>query len=108
MWLFTPFGFFSVVQKKNESDLTIRSRVRADLEALQARYLPKCGQIIDGGGTDYQFRVKTSHTDLAGAMAQIVKDIKYNNFKDAVEDEQGRKRHDVYLKVWRVLDQELT
>jgi hypothetical protein len=27
MWIFTPFGFFSVVQKPGMSSLTVRARV---------------------------------------------------------------------------------
>ncbi len=34
MWLFTKFGFFSVVQKPGEARLTVRARVAADLERL--------------------------------------------------------------------------
>src|SRR4051794_3670588 len=30
MWLFTNFGFFSVVQKPAEADLTVRSRVQRE------------------------------------------------------------------------------
>jgi hypothetical protein len=35
MWLLTPFGFFSVVNKPGDPHLTVRSRVRADLDALR-------------------------------------------------------------------------
>ena len=38
MWLITPIGFFSIVQKsddKTADSLTIRARVRSDLVALQ-------------------------------------------------------------------------
>ena len=35
MWIFTPIGFFSVVKKEHdaEDEITIRARVRANLEA---------------------------------------------------------------------------
>ena len=48
MWLFTNFGFFSVVQKPGERDLTVRSRLRSDLERLRERYLPTLGPVISG------------------------------------------------------------
>ncbi len=35
MWLFTNFGFFSVVQKDASGDLTIRSRTKSDLDRLR-------------------------------------------------------------------------
>lgn len=56
MWLMTRFGFFSVVQKPGETDLTVRARVEADLLALKAAYLPSMGPILANAGTDYQYR----------------------------------------------------
>ena len=44
MWLITTAGFYSIVQKSGEKDLTIRSRVRKDLEALRDKYLPGPGR----------------------------------------------------------------
>lgn len=46
MWLITPIGFFSVVQKaedKQRDTLTVRSRVRGDLAALKQHYLSRSG-----------------------------------------------------------------
>ena len=37
MWLVTNFGFFSVVQKKDDDILTVRARARGDLETLKER-----------------------------------------------------------------------
>jgi hypothetical protein len=45
MWLITPFGFHSVVAKsgdKHDGLLTIRSRVKSDLEALK-EFVPSLG-----------------------------------------------------------------
>ena len=89
MWLFTNFGFFSVVQKPGDTDLTIRSRVRSDLDTLRERYLPSMGATKEGGGTDYPFRAKAAHAAVAEAMSKMVKDIHYDNFKESVEEEQG-------------------
>ncbi|MGY2253445.1 MULTISPECIES: hypothetical protein [Pseudomonas] len=41
MWLFTNFGFFSVVQKDASDDLTIRSRTKSDLDRLRNHYRPE-------------------------------------------------------------------
>jgi hypothetical protein len=49
MWLITSIGFFSVVQKpgdKQNSTLTVRSRVRSDLAALKQHYLPGFGDPV--------------------------------------------------------------
>jgi len=100
MWLMTNFGFFSVVQKKGNDILTVRARVRSDLEALKEKYIPTLGQILEGKGTDYKYRAKVSREDLSGAMQKIVMDIDYSNFKDSVAKQQGYKRASIYGEVW--------
>jgi hypothetical protein len=48
VWLLTPFGFFSIVRKPDDVDvetLTIRARVKSDLEVLREHYLPSLGKI---------------------------------------------------------------
>lgn len=102
MWLATRFGYFSIVLKPSEKHLTIRSRVRNDLENLRKRYLPKL-KIIEGAGTDYPYRAEVSHKDLGKAMKQIVFDIDYPNHKEVVAKEQGLHRSKVYGRVWSIL-----
>jgi hypothetical protein len=41
MWLFTVFGFFSIVRKSDDPHLTIRSRTLGDLRRLRNHYLPQ-------------------------------------------------------------------
>jgi hypothetical protein len=101
MWLITRYGFFSVVQKPGEKDLTIRARARADLEALRRRYLPSMGDIRVDEGTDYHYRA--SHAAVAEALRCSVMDVNYANFKDTVADEQGPERAHIYSRVWSVL-----
>lgn len=106
MWLMTPFGFFSVVQKpddKNSSTLTIRSRVRGDLERLRDSYLPSMSAIAANAGSDYRYRAKALRSEVSSAMAKIVSDIGYDNFKDEVATQQGKVRAGLYGKVWQVL-----
>jgi hypothetical protein len=100
MWLITNFGFFSIVQKRGDTDLTIRSRVRVDLEALREKYLPGLSEITRSDVTDYRYRAKVSPADLAAAMGTIVRDITYDNFKNCVAEKQGHKRAHIYHKVW--------
>ena len=52
MWLFTNFGFFSVVQKNGEPELTVRSRTQGDLLRLQRHYLPGLSEPVFGQGTE--------------------------------------------------------
>ena len=103
MWIFTTFGFFSVVQKQGSPLLTIRARVREDLDGLRDRYLPSLSPTIAGAGTDYRYRATVSHEHLALAMAAIVRDIDYSNFKYEVARQQDRSREAVYHKVWDAL-----
>jgi hypothetical protein len=103
MWLITTAGFYSIVQKPGEKDLTIRSRVRKDLEALRDKYLPNLGEIVRNENTDYRYRAKVSQADCAKAVSQMVRDIDYNNFKNTVAKVQGHDRSRVYSNVWEDL-----
>ena len=103
MWLMTRFGFFSVVQKKGDGDLTVRSRSRKDLEMLREKYLPDMGDIIDNAGTDYPCRARVSHVEFSEALSKIVLDIDYDNFKNCVSNEQSSQRAGTYGRVWTTL-----
>jgi ADP-ribose pyrophosphatase YjhB (NUDIX family) len=106
MWLITPIGFFSIVQKsddKTADSLTIRARVRSDLVALQELYLPGLGPIQESANTDYRYRAKASRNDVAAAVAHFVRGLDYGNFKSEVAKTQGQKRSSLYHNVWDVL-----
>lgn len=103
MWLFTPIGFFSIVQKRDETYLTIRSRVRGDLDALRASFLPELSPTIDHAGTDYPWRATASHEEFARAAGRLAMAISYPNFKNEVADRQGKARASRYAKVWSAL-----
>lgn len=103
MWLMTTFGFFSVVQKHGTKNLTVRARVQADLDRLRESYLPELTPTRTTPDNDYRYRATVSHADLGAALARIVADITYDNFKSEVERTQGRSREVVYHDVWGVL-----
>lgn len=106
MWVITNFGFFSVVEKpadEKDRTLTVRARVKADLENLRDEYISDLGPIIEDAGTDYKFRAKVPRLDLASALSQIVLDIDYSNFKSSVAKIQGVERSKLYHKLWDVL-----
>lgn len=108
MWLITQIGFFSIVQKpsdKQTDTLTIRSRVRSDLVALKQRYLPGLGAIQDSDETDYRFRAVVPRAEVSAAMARMVADLDYSNFKSEVAKKQGNERAGLYHQVWNVLHQ---
>ena len=100
MWLFTNIGFFSVVRKPRETQLTVRARVASDLDALRTQYLPELGPTVENAGTDYRFRARVEAADLARATAAMVNDITYSNFKSEVRRAQGPERETTYHRVW--------
>lgn len=106
MWLITPIGFFSIVQKpgdKKTGTLTIRARVRGDLTALKLHYLPGLGPIKESSDTDYRFRATAPRTEVSAAMARLVDGLDYSNFKSEVAKRQGHARSALYHDVWSVI-----
>ena len=106
MWLITPIGFFSVVQKHDDEasgTLTVRARVRGDLEALQEKYLPSLGPIQENVETDYSYLATAPRAEVSSAMARMIADVNYSNFKHEVAKRQGQKRSLLYHEVWDVL-----
>ena len=106
MWLMTPVGFFSVVRKPADVEfetLTVRARVRSDLEALKTKYLPELSAIQDSRVNDYRFRAVAPKVAVARAVARLVQDLDYSNFKDEVHRLQGAPRARLYHDVWATL-----
>ncbi|TXG98314.1 MAG: hypothetical protein E6R09_11505 [Rhodocyclaceae bacterium] len=106
MWLMTPIGFFSIVEKpgdRGRDTLTIRARVRSDLETLGHRYLPELGEIAEHQGTDYRYRSVAPRASVAKALSQLTLDLDYDNFKDEVKRVQGDERARAYGEVWCAL-----
>jgi hypothetical protein len=97
MWLFTRDGFYSVVEKEEDrraDTLTVRARRREDLVAL-GRLIPGLVIIASPRG-DYPFRSRVPRPVLAKAIAELVKDIDYPNFKNTQSDD----RHRIYMRIW--------
>ncbi|MFN4014221.1 MAG: NUDIX domain-containing protein [Reyranella sp.] len=106
MWLITPVGFFSIVQKPADvaaGTLTVRSRVRSDLDALRAAFLPELAPTEESTSTDYRFRAQAPKASVAAALAKLANSIDYSNFKDVVAERQGKDRARLYHGVWDVL-----
>lgn len=108
MWLITPVGFFSIVQKSSDlagDTLTVRARVRSDLEALRTQFLPELGEIHESKTNDYRFRTVAPRAAVAAAMASLATQLQYSNFKNQVAKVQGPARAHLYHGVWDVLYQ---
>ena len=106
MWLITPVGFFSVVQKASDiaaDTLSVRARVRGDLDALREQYLPGLGEVQESKTNDYRLRAVAPRAEVAAAMASMVDQLQYSNFKSQVAKVQGTARAHLYHDVWDVL-----
>lgn len=120
MWLFTRFGFFSVVvdptikPERNAHGVTahyniaIRARVRKDLLLLLE--LPtglRAAQpeIVEIPNRDYPYRIYASREELQDIMLCLANDLDYSNFKSMIDEApgQGQDRHDLYMQVWTVM-----
>ena len=103
MWICTPIGFFSVVQKPNQQHLTVRARIKQDLLQLKSQYLPELSEILSHVGTDYAHRAHCTHEQWGKALAIMAQDITYGNFKSHIQKTQGPARAGIYSGVWNQL-----
>jgi hypothetical protein len=107
MWIMTNFGAFSttlrdpkIVDVGDDRLLQVRARSAKHLRALKNKYMPNASKIVRLTFCDYEFRIYCTHAEWAAAVAHMVHDINYRNFKDTVVDDD---LHDAYLRVWSVL-----
>ena len=90
MWIFTTFGFFSIVQhRKRTDDMLVRARVREHLVAFVKR-LDDPVEIAETPEHDYPFRIVAPGWSVARALFDIVGEIDYPNFKDAAAKDLQR------------------
>jgi hypothetical protein len=102
MWLTTVHGFYSVVQHRSDPEqLIVRARTKEDIEALRT-YLPDLQPYTDRRA-DYRWRAVVTRAEWVQAVAQMVAEIDYPNFKAAVGRRQGSKRATTYGQVWKIL-----
>jgi len=103
MWLFTTFGFFSVVQKEGDEDLTVRARVVGDLDRLRER-VPALSPTRTGAGR-YPYRATVPRRDWAAGLMGLAVEIRYDDYLHAVAEEQSCRRAAVYMVVWELLEE---
>jgi hypothetical protein len=96
MWVMLSDSFLSIVSDpKREDTLTVRARMKGDIE----RVFPRA-RVYATPERDYGFRAYINRTMVASAIAAQVRSIKYGNFKDSVKNVP---RHNAYLDVWTTM-----
>ncbi len=93
MWIFLNNAFLSIVDKGGDGrELLVRARHSGDIE----RIFPGAN-VQMGGGTDYLYRAFINREQVADAIANAIRAIDYQNFKNTVNE---RERHNAYMHVW--------
>jgi hypothetical protein len=96
MWLCLRSAFLSIVAKGCDRDhLLVRARRPGDIEQV----FPDA-KVSRSPRGDYLYRAIILRVDIAAALAEQLKNIDYDNFKDSVGD---RALHDAYLNTWATM-----
>ena len=111
MWVFTTRGFFSIVEhKKDPNRVVIRARIRKDIEKVKTLFEEmglEASDILESLNSDYKYRIFAGRIDWASVMTQLITDMEYTNFKNAVYEVDSReirvKRHEAYLDIWAIM-----
>jgi hypothetical protein len=97
MWLFTKYGFFSVVAARKPDgkrltsqldphQLMVRARVRQHLANLQERFAGlRDLTVAEEDGTDYRFRLIVPKPIWSTVNRELAEEIDYGNFKGVCE-----------------------
>lgn len=95
MWLFTRYGFLSVVTAEQRSGdgsvpdeplLMVRARVRQHVDNLQRRFPSLCvAPIIETPEADYLYRAIVPMSGWAEMSRMMAEEIDYSNFKGVCE-----------------------
>ena len=121
MWIFTRYGFYSVVCAQSKdgagldtNTLMVRARVRHHLERLQSRFVSLAGHSIHASAdADYRYRIIVPKTCWYEVATQMVEEISYGNFKDEATKTLGfpgrgyiEALHDVWSRLYELQRQE--
>jgi hypothetical protein len=114
MWLFTQYGFFSVVCARDLTGKTkgvdpntfmVRARSCQHLESLQSRCTELRGfEIAETKDTDYRYRLVVPKTVWEQVASELTAEIDYGNFKSRAYEKSGDKHYvNALHDVWEVM-----
>jgi hypothetical protein len=101
MWLFTTYGFFSVVCARSGNGskgmpvdpdrMMVRARLAEHLEALKERFPDELGdaEVVVTKDTDYACRLFVAKPNWVRVAAALAEETDYDNFKSAVSSSLG-------------------
>ena len=121
MWIFTQYGFFSVVcaregdgsqgNKVDAGRVMVRARLRGHLAGLKLRFPEELGglEIMETTETDYRYRLFIDKAVWIRVLKFLGEELDYDNFKSkvarnlaAVGDEYHHSLHDVWDTMQRL------
>lgn len=106
MWIFTTNGFLSGVEERrgeHRGEVVVRARERRALEALR-EVAPTLTETAISSDSDYRYRAWLGREEWAQALAELGRQVVYNNFKSEVLRRQGRTRYEEALhEVWSAM-----
>jgi hypothetical protein len=96
MWLYTRSSFLSLVASEDDPDcLTVRARIRNDLERLWPQAI-----VLETPLRDYRYRTTLPREVVAAALRDEFCELTYRNFKQAAR-ETDRRRAPFLAWIWR-------
>ena len=108
MWIFSKYGFYSIVRTREQrnpgEDYMIRARVRNHLETLK-RLAELPNPVIRTADSDYEYRLVVSEEAYRKVMNFLEESIDYPNFKSAcyAYDSRDGFWHQALHEVWAVM-----
>jgi len=97
MWIFTKYGFVSLVQHNSiQGCFQVKSRVIAPLEILWPEHEI---EIIDWA--DYRFRITLEKELVISILTKEAQEVEYTSFKDECRGDYDY--HDALVRVWSTM-----
>jgi hypothetical protein len=100
MWIFLNDAFLSIVAHRDKPGFVlVRARRPGDIErALQPKLRPYSYQVEETPDADYRYRAVVPAEAAAEWIAESVRNITYDNFKNSIRDHEY---HGACGRVWQ-------